>query len=277
MAKGAYLSSDDKSNIRGSLETWYYQDKKAPAKELLRRVNKTLENREISLSYIQKEMADIHKKDKNGELQFDVDKAWSLGVTKGENLAPDLLKTLASIQREMAKVGRFLTIRRAQWIAKLHPILKVPDELTLLQIASFYCRRDQLADKTRKAYADTRVLDDTFIIKQDVSFEAILRQWIDTFLYTGGPVTESDAAEAKRNTERILDDLTPKQDSLLKQFVSLLALAARDYDEREKVIAFAKEHPAITPLALRWLAFSVRRDIVTIFGLEVKTKGDKAK
>ena len=59
MAKAAYLSDEDRRKIRDWLECWYYQDKKATAKELRNMVNVRLENREISLSYIQREMADI--------------------------------------------------------------------------------------------------------------------------------------------------------------------------------------------------------------------------
>jgi len=99
-----------------------------------------------------------------------------------------------SLQRRMAAAGRYLTRRHVRWLSIVHQMLAQqlqdvnPDseqrELALLQIASLYSLEDQIANAGNEMDdhpVTTSHLDEVFIIQQNVTFPAILREWLSAF------------------------------------------------------------------------------------------------
>ncbi|MFC2122459.1 hypothetical protein ACFLRP_02095 [Bacteroidota bacterium] len=191
-----------------------------------------------------------------------VDKPWSVASCE---LPYQAIGRVVAIQRMLLGYGRYLTIRRAKWTAKLTPFIPNADDLTLLQIASFYSRREQIAEIAGDDYPDTTDLDYIFIINGDISFETILRQWLNVYL----PGIIDDLKD--KNTDpgpNIKDtlELTVQQKTLLSEFTNLLFSG-----EWDAIRDFILKHPDIRPIAQEWLVLSVRKDIANQI---LENKGD---
>ena len=181
-----------------------------------------------------------------------MDKPWSVASCE---LPYQAIERIVSIQRMLLGCGRYLTIRRASWIAKLTPLIPNADDLTLLQIASFYSRKEQIAEIAGDDYPDTTDLDQVFIINGDTSFESILRQWLRVYLPGIVDDLKDQGAYPKPNMKETLG-LTVQQKTLLSEFTDLLFSG-----EWGAIQNFILKHPEIHPIAQRWLVLSVRRDI----------------
>jgi len=181
------------------------------------------------------------------------DRRWSMGtfVPQG-NIEPVL-----SLQRQLLENGRYLTVRRARWYSILYPILSPlmeqtypndisQNELRIMQIAWFYCRREQIAEMNHDSQLDTSTLDRIFLVEQDISFETILHEWVNHF--RPGIVEQDDSAsiteDGKESTE------------LLPQFRKLIMQSGV-----EQALLFIKKNPKVQPLAERWMVLSIRKDI----------------
>lgn len=212
----------------------------------------------------------ILERNKDKILPSDLDNPWSLGSCLKYDISVD---AVLPIQRQLLPYGRFLTIRRARWYSKLHAVLSPllekaypqqpsQNQIRLHQIASFYTRTEQIAEINGEAYPDTRALDNTFICNQDFSFKTSLRMWKG--LYSQIPEKSSKVTDKKASAlkaEQILgEQMTESQARLLNKFTKLLCAYEAD-DDLEKAITLVKANPDIQPLAERWMALSLRRDI----------------
>lgn len=182
------------------------------------------------------------------------DRPWSMGafIPQGD------IEPVFSLQRQLLKHGRYLTTRRARWYSILYPILAplmeqaypndtTQNELRTMQIASFYCRKEQMAEVNGELL-DTFELDGIFLIGQNVGFEAVLREWVNLFLSGIEQLDDSvPVLDIGENTES------------LSQFINLLMQSGV-----EQAIAFVRQHLETKPLAEEWLILSTRQDIMNL-------------
>ena len=200
-----------------------------------------------------------------------VDKEWTLWALVSYPIGAESINKVIEIHRVLKKYDKYLTIRRAKWIARLYPILfpilksQYPNEkdseldLILLQIASFYTRLEQIsenpADKEKivdREVIDSKDLDQVFIIDQNLTFEAVLREWIRTFL----PHLEVDTLSINtENTEQF-------------PLLEILSQSSLSVDQKvEMASSWLKEQKdqKIKFVVLKWMAFSTRKDLEKIF------------
>jgi hypothetical protein len=210
----------------------------------------------------------ILERNKDKTIPSDLDSPWSLGSCLKYGISPEVV---IFIQQQLLRYpGRFLTIRRARWYSKLHPLLfpllekaypeqASQNQIRLFQIASFNTRMEQISEINGEDYPDTRALDNTFIFTQDFSHETIKRIWNE--LYRNIKRTPSKVMREKTSELKIEQviggELTKDEAKLFDKYLELDA----DESNPEKAINFVKDHPEIQPFVEKWMAFSLRRDI----------------
>jgi len=233
--------------VRNEVANVLVVNREVTGQELKRLVEKSLKRKGFIFSYTVRTYQNI--KNQLGAPLRGFDKPWSLGTY----VPPADIAPLISLQKQLFAYGRYLTTRRARWYAVLYPVLapiieqaypgdNAQNELRIMQIASFYCRKEQIAEVNDIAL-DTSKLDSIFLIYQDISFKAMLLEWFNLFL----PDMENPdtlTLNIEGNTE------------LLLQFVNTLTQSGVD-----QALKFFKEHPEVQPLAERWMVFSTRKDI----------------
>lgn len=189
------------------------------------------------LSAVQKARAEIAMRYKAIQAEGGEDKEWSMGVTRYYPVPLGALDCVTTLQRLFHAEGKWLTVRRAQWIAALHPVLwpLLKDHpLRLAQIAAFYSRREQIAE-VNNSYLDTTDLDKVFLEARDVSAAAVTWVWPDFY---GAHQVEPFGWET----------------GLLLDFVKLLLETGA-----KEAIAFADAHPEVWPEAESWMVFQTRK------------------
>ena len=173
MAKQAYLDDE----IIRKIAELFNGNKGSRGKEILDRINNWLKekksSRQISLSLVQRELAKLHKKDK--ELMESIgikalDSPWSIGSLK--NKAYDVLPESIPILLDMAAIrirkGRpLLTVRGALWASRIYPVIlsfKTPtnaNEMATMVEAWIdkYLEQDIISELLGKENVNTQVLD----------------------------------------------------------------------------------------------------------------------
>ena len=222
-------------------------NREATGQELKRMVEKSLKRKGFLFSYTVRTYQNI--KNQLGAPLRGFDKPWSLGTyVPLADIAP-----LISLQRQLFADGLYLTTRRARWYAVLYPVLApimeqaYPDdttqnELRIMQIASFYCRKEQIAEVNDVALYTSK-LDSIFLIYQDIIFKAMLLEWFNLFL-PDMEIPDILTLNIDENTE------------LLLPFINTLTQSGV-----EQALLFIEENPKEQPLAERWMALSIRKDI----------------
>jgi len=172
----------------------------------------------------------------------------------------------------MAAAGRYLTRRHVRWLSIVHQMLAQqlqdvnPDseqrELALLQIASLYSLEDQIANAGNEMDdhpVTTSHLDEVFIIQQNVTFPAILREWLSAFCPVIAEEIEkgTDSAEPSEDGQGLHREDTP-----LGRFQRLLLEAITDSRKRQTVVDYVVDHQEVIPEAQEWLALNLRRWLV---------------
>ena len=199
-----------------------------------------------------------------------LDHPWSLGAKV--DIPSEMAGEILYIQNILREYDRYLTIRCVQWMVRLGPFIKpileqrYPNEtaengLRLMQIASIYNRREQVAEISKPAMLETRDLDNRFIYEQDISFESYLHEWTSTFLDSILTLEKNLSENEKLTTEerdKILGKSSKKQISLFYQWI-YLKLSNRG-DE-----VFLREHPEIRSLVDKWTVMNTRRGIAKWF------------
>ena len=199
-----------------------------------------------------------------------LDKPWSLGSNYND-LPIEGLKQVISIQKKMLQHDRFLTNRRARWIAILSVLLAPIDDLDLLQIASFYTRLEQLSE-INDIPLDTRDLDATFLINRDMLKASIIQKWVEVYY----PQINEDTKRTKRLesiTKPLKLNMSDKKRAVFNKFADFLMQSVTDESKRDDLMSFVIEHPEIQEQAVEWLALNTRRDIMGL--LAGKKDGEK--
>lgn len=210
--------------------------------ELKRLVESSLRARGIRYCYTARTYQTWKRK--SGPVLSDLDKEWSLGTLREYPVLPDVLDCVTTLQRlfhAQRPRPKWLTIRRVQWVAVLHPVLwpllsEYPTRLA--QIAAFYSRREQVAEVNNDPYPVTTDLDKVFLEDRDVSAATVTRVWVDTY---GGRQVEPFGWET----------------GLLLDFVKRLLEKGAD-----KAIEFADAHSEVWPEAEAWMVFQVRGEAI---------------
>jgi len=239
--------------VRDEVANTLLANPNATGQELKRVVEKSLERRGLHFNFTVRTYQNI--KNEMGKTLVDLDRPWSMGSYIKHEIPLSALNAVLSLQSFLLKHDRYLTVRRARWYSILHPALApvveeaypnetTQNELRLMQIASFYCRKEQIAELNNEVL-DTSDLDTVFLVRRDVRCETVLREWANFYLPNiDDSITVSDNDE---NTK------------LLSQFVSLLIQSGV-----EPAITFIREHPEIKPLVEEWLVLSTRWDIMLL-------------
>lgn len=238
--------------IRDEVANVLLSNPQATGRELKRVVEKSLKRKGLLFSFTARTYQNIKKE--MGKPLTDRDTPWSVGAYAPQGD----IQPLISLQRQLTEQGRYLTIRRARWYSTLYPTLSplfekaysgdtAQNELRMMQIASFYCRKEQIAEVNSET-PDTSDLDSTFLIGQDVSFETVLLEWINLFL--PGAENLEDSTQARDTNENA---------ELLSQFINLLKQSGV-----VQAIKFAKKHPEVQPEAEKWMVLSTRQDIINL-------------
>jgi len=208
-------------------------------------------------------------KNQLGESRRPLDEYWSVSTGVEYPISFNSLNAVISVQSLLLKNEKRLTIRRALWIGILHPILsealsktyhhehEIERDLTLLQIASFYTRMEQIAERVdaKNRYIDSLELDKVFIINKDVSFEAILKEWTNIFL--------PNTSEEQGTQSNLL--IEEEQDS----FIGILRMPGSIEDKKNKILLLVngdpekkvEGRPELRVEILRLMATSTRKDI----------------
>jgi len=247
----------------------FEKKKKNPAKwyrEEVARVLKLTENNNPSLRSYEEILKFIRKKfqEKNP-----LDNPWSLGDCLKYDILVDVV---IPIQQQLLPYGRFLTIRRARWYSKLHAVLSPllekaypqqpsQNQLRLYQIASYYTRMEQIAEISGKAYLDTRALDNTFFYNQDFSFKTSRRMWEGLYRQIPEKPKVTEKASALKAEQILNKEMTENEARLLNKFIKLQCAYEADEGNLEKADIFVEENPDVQPLAEKWMALTLQRDI----------------
>lgn len=203
------------------------------------------------------------------------DKPWCLGAT--EIYATTNSRVIPFLAKLLESKGH-LTIRRAKWITKLYPYLKwkdPPDETDMTRvflIASVYSHREQISEINQLEYALTDDLDNIFLLDNkktlEMPFEKIFEVWKNEYFpYISRDAKREDKKgqlESARAIETILGKkLSKDQQKLCNEFIFLLVESIYNPPTQKLVTSFIKDHPEIESLALKLLAFSTRKDLMT--------------
>jgi len=203
----------------------------------------------------------ILERNKDKTISSELDNRWSVGSCLKYDISLDIV---LSVHRQILPYDRFLTIRRARWYSTLYPILfpllestypgqLEENRLRLFQITSYYSRAEQIAEIDGNDSPDTSDLDNTFLINHEFTLLASLNAWDS--LYSQTPKKPTKVDDAKPIEQILSDELTAREVKLLDKFIELFA--SNNFD---KAAELASKNN-IVPLAERWLALSLRRDI----------------
>ncbi|MDP2731203.1 MAG: hypothetical protein Q8O55_12085 [Dehalococcoidales bacterium] len=120
----------------------------------------------------------------------ELEKPWCIGACSYYNIPHDMIPLLIKIQKLKAEYGdnenvsTVLTVREAQWIARLYhvaePLVReLPDtsESALLWldfIASSYVQRERVSEQMNEQYPDTTDLDRLYFHSEDFLNDDVL-------------------------------------------------------------------------------------------------------
>ena len=152
----------------------------------------------------------------------DLEKPWSIGACSYYNIPHDMIPVLIKLQKLMAEYGddedvsRVLTVREAQWIARLYhmaePLIReFPNAaesgfLWLDFIASSYVQRERVSEQMNEQYPDTTDLDRLYFYSDDFLNHDVLISWWAALLPDHKraiiDALEEQRAETHRDIER---------------------------------------------------------------------------
>jgi len=152
----------------------------------------------------------------------ELEKPWSIGACSYYNIPHDMIPVLIKLQKLMAEYGddedvsRVLTVREAQWIARLYhmaePLIReFPNAaesgfLWLDFIASSYVQRERVSEQMNEQYPDTTDLDRLYFYSDDFLNHDVLISWWAALLPDHKQAIidalEEQRAETHRDIER---------------------------------------------------------------------------
>ena len=125
MAKAAFLG-----DVGKIIAKHYQANKEAKGKEILDLVNadSDMKGRKISLSTVQTKLSEWHKEEKAqiaaGMPTDPLDKSWNIGSCEEHGISADMIPVLLQMEQLAQKLQKRITIRQAQWFARLYPSVK---------------------------------------------------------------------------------------------------------------------------------------------------------
>ncbi|MFC1902605.1 hypothetical protein ACFLX4_00850 [Chloroflexota bacterium] len=152
----------------------------------------------------------------------ELEKPWSIGACSYYSIPHDMIPVLIKLQKLKAEYGddedvsRVLTVREAQWIARLYhtaePLIReLPNAaesgfLWLDFIASSYVQRERVSEQMNEQYPDTTDLDRLYFYSDDFLNHDVLISWWDALLPDHKQAIidalEEQRAETHRDIER---------------------------------------------------------------------------
>lgn len=198
-----------------------------------------------------------------------LDRPWSVGACQEYPVMQGHILFLLEIQSMLLAKARYLTIRRARWLALLEYSLtelleiKYPDQsilnLRLYQISSFYVAWEQRAELNGEPL-DTKILDKKFIIDGDVSAQTITSFWLDEFILD--PIEDKKKSANPVSMEKqILSRLSPDKQKIFKSLINEMITVVDENMRQEFIKEFNKLTPDMQNLVMEWAALSRRRDL----------------
>jgi hypothetical protein len=154
MAKAPYLK-DDRELIKNLTLEVYLEDRNRTNKEIAAAVNKKLKEkgkREVSQSIFDGFLADIHERDRKGELSLPADESWTIGSTLNAGIPNDKIMYLVEIQKIVKMLGQDITIRQAKWFGQLYPMIKTLIQSSKINILEIFA--------ALALYHDIKITDD---------------------------------------------------------------------------------------------------------------------
>jgi hypothetical protein len=128
----------------------------------------------------------------------ELEKPWCIGACSYYNIPHDMIPLLIKIQKLKAEYGdnedvsTILTVREAQWMARLYhlaePLIReLPDAeesglLWLDFIASSYVQRERVSEQMNEQYPETTDLDRLYFYSDDFLNDDVLVSWWDALL-----------------------------------------------------------------------------------------------
>ncbi len=125
MAKAPFLGDVDKI-----IAKHYQANRDAKGKQILDLVNADpgMMGRKISLSAVQTKLAEWHKEEKAqiaaGITINPLEQPWNIGACIEYGITADMIPVLIQMQRLALRLQKKITIRQAQWFARLYPSVK---------------------------------------------------------------------------------------------------------------------------------------------------------
>jgi hypothetical protein len=123
----------------------------------------------------------------------ELDQPWNIGACAQYNIPPDIIPVLISLQKtKSSKEGSLgiISIREAQWVARLYPAFKVlaskepgdHDENIwwIFYIVSSYVQRERVSEQMNEQYPNTSDLDGLYFANEDLFSDDSLKSWWDT-------------------------------------------------------------------------------------------------
>ena len=126
----------------------------------------------------------------------DLDLPWSIGACAQYNIPPDIIPILINLQKQKAPgdeegLLRQITIREAQWIARLYPSVKSLKNKNIIDnaerlwwlsiIVSGYVQRERVSEHMNEQYPNTADLDRLYFTNEDPLSDVSLNTWWSTF------------------------------------------------------------------------------------------------
>lgn len=125
----------------------------------------------------------------------ELERPWCIGACSQynipANIVPLLIKVRQSRIRQMEDVDLppiKLTIRQAQWFARLQPAVEAlvkkvyPSDADktlryLEEVVTFYEEKERVSEILNEQYPDTSKLDDMLFVNEDLSFDTLFEAW----------------------------------------------------------------------------------------------------
>ncbi len=132
----------------------------------------------------------------------ELDLPWSIGACAQYNIPPDIIPIIISLQKQKASgdeegLLRQITIREAQWVARLYPSVKSLKTVKSLKnkniidnaerlwwlsiMVSGYVQRERVSEHMNEQYPNTADLDRLYFTNEDPLSDVSLNTWWSTF------------------------------------------------------------------------------------------------
>lgn len=195
------------------------------------------------------------------------DKTWTIGACVKCDIPADIIPLLILSRIAGIKTGNFLTVRTAQWIAKLYPLAletktiqaKYANNtaqlvLFLLAVAEQYAKKERVAEMMKEPFPDTQELDELYFLDGNADVhKGFLVAYQPEQYFRDKVAFENFKPMPKQFLEKTLGPLSQAQVDTFNEWGRLLHLAKI---EPEKSMSLIKkllgDHPDLQNLIDLW-------------------------